>query len=462
MRSLFFKIFLWFWLLVVLIGGMVELSYFMALVEEDRWRSQATSLLAQVAPKAAEISERSGADALNQYLRSMRGEYGVRAYFLDAAKDYSFDLDLPGPVRERAALVQRNPRVPVATYGFAAEQATGPSGRKYILVLQYRRLGAGASPMRAALETFYGSTTLRLTAILLIGGVFCFWLARHITRPVVELRTAVGNLAEGQLDARVGQALRQRQDEIGQLGRDFDRMAERIEALIRGQRELLGDVSHELRSPLARLMVALSLARQCHPEDAPAYLDRIRTESERLDQLIGQLLTLARIESKVDEGHRKIFDLAELVQEVAADGDFEARAQNRGVTVTSEEPCPIRGISEMMRSAIENVVRNAIRFTREGTIVEIKLRREDGAKNSRAILSVRDHGPGIPEELLPSVFLPFRRAPAPSDEEPQGTGLGLAITERVARLHGGSVRAFNARDGGLVMEMELPLGSSAG
>ena len=173
--------------------------------------------------------------------------------------------------------------------------------------------------------------------------------------------------------------------------------------------------------------------------------------------MIGQLLTLARIESGVDAGLRGTFDLTNLVHEVAADGDFEGRAQNRAVKILSADPCTMSGLMELLRSAIENVVRNAIRHTRPGTAVEITLQRQGGPKETKASLRVRDHGPGVPTEMLPEIFLPFRRASGSLDTELDGAGLGLAITERVVRMHEGTVRAANATDGGLVVEIELPL-----
>jgi two-component system sensor histidine kinase CpxA len=182
-------------------------------------------------------------------------------------------------------------------------------------------------------------------------------------------------------------------------------MAERIEALITGQRRLLGDVSHELRSPLSRLMVALSLVKQGPAEEAAENLERIGLEARRLDTLIGQLLALTRIDSGVDRGSPAPFDLTNLVQEVANDGDFEARARNRSVLINQAAACTVKGFEELLRSAVENVVRNAIRHTAEGTAVEISLQITD----SRALLRVRDYGPGVPESMLSEIFLPFRR-----------------------------------------------------
>ena len=283
------------------------------------------------------------------------------------------------------------------------------------------------------------------------GGIFCYLISRYLTKPLAKLGEAAANIAEGRLDTRVDPSLRHRRDEIADLARNFDRMAERIEMSITGQRRLLGDVSHELRSPLSRLIVALGLVKQGPAEEAAENLQRIGLEARRLDTLIGQLLALTRIESGVDRGSPAPFDLTNVVQEVANDGDFEARARNRRVAIKLADACAVAGFEELLRSAVENVVRNAIRHTVEGTVVEISLQ----AGNSRALLLVRDYGPGVPGSMLSEIFLPFRRV---ANGNSEGAGLGLAIAERAVHVHRGTIRAMNAPEGGLIVEIDLPLG----
>jgi two-component system sensor histidine kinase CpxA len=283
-----------------------------------------------------------------------------------------------------------------------------------------------------------------------IGCIFCYFVSSLLTRPLQKLAEAASKIAEGRLETRVDASLTRRRDEVAGLARNFDRMAVRIEALITGQRRLLGDVSHELRSPLSRLMVALSLVKQGPPEEAAENLERIGIEARRLDVLIGQLLTLTRIDSGVDRGSPARFDLANLVQEVANDGDFEARARNRRVSVEHSDACKLNGYEELLRSGIENVVRNAIRYTAESTAVEISV----GVADSRALIQVRDHGPGAPEAMLTQIFQPFCRLENGNSE---GAGLGLAIAERSVAVHCGTIRARNAQGGGLAVEIELPL-----
>jgi two-component system sensor histidine kinase CpxA len=292
-----------------------------------------------------------------------------------------------------------------------------------------------------------------LLVFLFTGGIFCYFISSYLRKPLDKLGQAAKKIAEGRLDTRVDPSLKNRRDEIADLARNFDRMAEQIEALITGQRRLLGDVSHELRSPLSRLIVALGLVKQGlvkqgPPEEAAENLERIGLEARRLDTLIGQLLTLTRIDSGVDRGAPARFDLTNLVQEIANDADFEARSRLRRVNIKQADACSIQGFEELLRSAIENVVRNAIRHTPEQTSVDISLQSKEGA-----LIRVRDHGPGVPNEMLSEIFLPFRRV---STGSPDGAGLGLAIAERAVHLHHGVIKAMNSPEGGLVVEIALP------
>lgn len=288
-----------------------------------------------------------------------------------------------------------------------------------------------------------------LSIFFVAGGIFCYFISSYLTKPLDRLGEAAARIAEGHLETRVDPSLKQRRDEIAALARNFDRMAERIETLVNGQRRLLGDVSHELRSPLARLMVALSLAKQGPADEAAENLERIALEARRMDALIGQLLALARIDSGADRGTPAPFDLENLVQEVASDADFEARAHGRGVVVKPSDACMLVGHEESLRSAMENVVRNAVRYTAEGTAVEISLQ----TTPTEAVLRVRDYGPGVPETMLAEMFRPFRRV---AGDDSGGAGLGLAIAERAVNIHGGTIRAMNTPGGGLLVEMSLP------
>jgi len=449
---LYLKIFIWFWVTTILIN--VALFYAVALTRPTptgrSWRD-----LAQVGPnamKAAEVFEQRGPVALAAALQETEKASGVTATLFDANGQ-----ELSGrPVQTAAPeLIQKAAESNEVEFNFAgrntlvARPVVSTKGQRYTYVANIPR-----QPYQMSLQT----QGLRLLVVLLVGGIFCYSLARYLTKPILNLRTTTNELAEGNLGARVATNLTKRHDEIGQLGRDFNGMAQRLESMVKAQQRLLGDISHELRSPLARLGVALGLARQRAGAPATASLDRIERESDNLNEMISQLLTLTRLESGTDGRKRSDVDLDNLVREVAEDADFEARSLNRSVQVVSSDKCSINGVEELLRSAVENVVRNAVRFTPEGTAVEVALRKQNGAGDNFAIISVRDRGSGVPEESLETIFRPFYRTEDARDRQSGGgTGLGLAITERAVRMHGGTVEASNAPGGGLSIEMKLLL-----
>lgn len=458
MQSLFFKIFLWFCVIVVLVGMSIETSSILANYYETGWQRVLHSIMPMEAEKCARMYETNGKQAVQDYLDELQRQKSVRFYFFDEDGNPLLDRGAPPLILKLAAnkeglarTAKQNLSLVDPKDGVALRLVDGPSGRKYTLAFQ--QSPTLIMPVSEAVGTH---PYLRLLGIGLFGALLCFLLTRNITKPIVRLRSAASGIAAGQLRTRVDPAVLRRHDEIGSLARDFQQMAEQIDALVTAQRDLLGDVSHELRSPLARLIVALGLLRQASPEDAPEYLNRIGQEAERLDKMIGQLLTLTRIESGVEASQRESFDLTNLVQEVAADGDFEAQAHDREVKVIQADACTMFGVPEMLRSAIENVVRNAIRHTREQTAVELTLRKVEGA--SRALLKVQDRGPGVPDRMLRDIFVPFQRVVEQQESNSaQGAGLGLAIAERAVRMHDGRISARNAVGGGLIVEMELPV-----
>jgi len=293
-----------------------------------------------------------------------------------------------------------------------------------------------------------------------VGGLVCYFLARSLTAPIRKLREATNRIAGGDFSVRVGRELGRQGSEVADLGRDFDTMAERIEALLLSQKLLLRDISHELRSPLARLNVALELARQRAGAEAGPPLDRIGLESERLNELIGELMTLTLLESGARELRKENFELNGLIGMVAEDALYEARGRNRDVTFVADGKALVHGSWELLRRALENVVRNAVRYTAENCEVEIHLTCEYSGGGRKAVITTRDHGPGVPEETLPHLFKPFYRVAEARDRQSGGAGIGLAIAERAVRLHGGSMTAANAHDGGLIVTINLPLAGS--
>jgi len=250
-----------------------------------------------------------------------------------------------------------------------------------------------------------------------------------------------------------------------ELMRDFDRMAERLEGLVDSQSRLLKDVSHELRSPLARLSVALGLARQRSTPEIEGQLDRIELEADRLNQLIQRLLTIARLESGADGIRKSSVSLRELVEQVAYDAEFESAGRDCRVTVNGqavsgeengEDEFLVDADPDLLRSAVENVVRNATRYTAPGSTVNARLERQTTAGGEEMIVRVSDSGPGVPEAALAKIFEPFYRLDDARNRQTGGAGLGLSIADRAIRLHGGHITASNRKEGGLEVEIRIP------
>ncbi|MCZ6767668.1 MAG: ATP-binding protein [Acidobacteria bacterium] len=456
--SLFLKIFLWFWLAMTLVGVLLVVSGEITRSQREipplrEFTRDAMSF----AQRSTEILERRGLPALEEYLERLEQTSRIRVTIFDSQGQEISGHPAPVGAGELAARAQRSRRVefqPSAGALLVARSAAAPAGESYTMVGQIPgpRMGWRAQPAELA---------LRLLVVVMTGGVVCYGLARYLTSPVSKLQKATQQLAGGDLTARVGPALEKRGDEFADLGRDFDLMAERIEWLINSQRRLLSDISHELRSPLARLNVALELARQRTGSEAAHSLDRIEREAERMNELIGQLLGLARLDNGAEVGQQERVSLANLLSEVTADADFEAGSSKRRVRIIESEDCVVTGSTKLLRSAIENIVRNGLRYTAQGTEVEVGLRRGQTDKGAYALIMVRDHGPGVPEATLGKLFRPFYRVGDARDRQSGGTGLGLAIAERIIRLHGGTVRASNASDKGLRVEIRLPIEASS-
>lgn len=335
----------------------------------------------------------------------------------------------------------------------------GDDGHTYILFLPFAEQGPGGGPVPRDKHPFRDGTppgqpplpAVPLVATLLASLIFAALLAWYFSKPIRHLRSAFEAVAGGDLAVRLGPVMGKRRDELADLGRNFDRMASHLNTLIDGQRRLLHDVSHELRSPLARLQAAIGLARQ-QPERLESSLGRIERESERMDRLVGELLTLSRLEAGVLSAMDEVINLGELVADVVADARFEAEASGRGVDFSVCGEVSVKGNAELLHRALENVVRNALRHTPEGARVAVKIELDAGGDGVR--LAVIDQGPGVPERELDAIFEPFIRGG--DSRHNDGHGLGLAIARRVVESHGGGIRAENREGGGLRVEIVLP------
>jgi two-component system sensor histidine kinase CpxA len=445
MRSLFLKIFLSFWSAVVLFLVLAFL-----VVRATSPAREPSIELAKALTEAVNAYNSGGQHAAGEYLENLQHSQHLRAYVYDASGREITGRLAPPWVEEMRRTGQHRHRSWIE--GFMPQRLSRQSltldGENYMIVL----------------ETFSGSMVfgphevpgLGLTILVLTSGLVCYLLARSLTSPVTRLRSAAQRLAAGDLTARTGAPMNGRRDELAQLMRDFDRMAERIEALMDSQSRLLKDVSHELRSPLARLSVALGLARQKSTAESAGALDRIELEADRLNQLIQRLLTISRLETGTDGIRKTRLSLRELVEHIAHDAEYETQAGSCRVSFEPTDEYPVEADSGLLRSAIENVVRNALRYTAAGTVVEIRLERRIGDEGEEISIRVLDSGPGVPEESLERIFKPFYRLDDARNRQTGGAGLGLSIADRAVRLHRGSVRASNRAEGGLEVEIRIP------
>ena len=285
-----------------------------------------------------------------------------------------------------------------------------------------------------------------MVAMLLVGAAAAWYLAV----PLHHLRAGLHQVAQGRFDVRVSPLMRGRRDELAELAEDFDRMAAQLQELTQARQLLLHDISHEMRSPLARMQAAIGLLRQ----DAalvPAMIDRIERESVRMDTLVEELLTLHRLEAAPDSWTLDTIDVLDLLNAVAEDADFEARAASRAVDIDAPGKFVVRVKGELLHRAFENVVRNAVKYTAAGTVVEVRATTE--REGHELVVTVADRGPGVTEPSRLLMFEPFIRL----DESPavRGFGLGLAIARRALAVNNGSIDASHREGGGLLMTIRL-------
>jgi signal transduction histidine kinase len=295
--------------------------------------------------------------------------------------------------------------------------------------------------------------------ILLMVTLLCFWLTHHIVAPIQGIQSAARKVAAGDLSVRAPVEISKRHDELAALAADFDVMVERMSAFVSSQKDLLSTVSHELRSPLARLLMSLTLLRKQSSPESEELLQRMEHDVERIDILMGQLLTLSRLETGVSSDERDSVDLSQLVQEVVADGDFEAHSSGKSVRLHAEGGVVIENADQRaLRSACENILRNAIKFTKPGSEVEVILKTERTKPLPQAVLLVRDSGPGVPGDSLQQIFQPFFRVKEHTADprSSKGTGLGLAIALEAIRQHRGTIIASNTKPIGLEVKITLP------
>jgi two-component system, OmpR family, sensor kinase len=442
-HSLFWRIFLTFWLaLALILVGTVTVAVDAAL----KWRSERPSFpYEELYSSAAQVFEAGGGEGLKQWIQDLSPPaLRERTFVLDSNGRDLLDRQLPtyaGPSRARA----RSVAGPIGR----SLMLVGPDGKPFRVIVT-------PGPFRGPARRFGelelpGVRAATLIIALVVSAVICFFLARYLTAPVDRLRDATKRIAAGDLNVRVLPSLKGRKDDLGLLAADFDAMAERVRSLLESKQQLLRDVSHELRSPLARLQLALSLAQR-GDMGRTDNLARIGREADRLEQLIARALLLARLERPALGIQTERLDVAALLEEIVADVAIEADARGSRVDLKTAGTLELMGDREALRSAFENVLRNAVRYSPTRSQLSVRAQRSAASIE----VEIEDQGAGVPEKDLALIFEPFYRVDASRDRAEGGEGLGLAIAARAVALHHGSIGARNLQGAGLAVRIVLP------
>jgi len=457
MRSLFIKIFFSFIATIFLSISIGAIYTYYNKPEglPHGLRDFAGAAIHQYAEHATQALNTGGNKKLEQYIEDLYKKSGIRLFLLLTNQQVLTHDSTPIPVEVkrimRRAIKQGHL---VRSRGKHQPQIAIPLGPQFkparAIAVQLPPFGSrhrAQKPFFLELKFFLP----RLLSLIVISGLICYLLARSLTSPIRQLRTATQHFAAGDLTSRVDTAS-YGSSEINQLGSDFNTMAEQIEDLIVSQQRLQRDISHELRSPLARLNIALELARQRSGDAATAELNRIELESERLNEMIGQLLSLNQIDSQpIDTTN--VVDLSRLLTRLVADANFEAQHHQAKVTLEQPASLLIHGCEELLARAIENIIRNAVHYSPAGgtVAVEVKLQNDGGT-----LIRISDEGGGVPAQQLEKIFEPFYRVADARDRRSGGTGIGLAISQRSIKRHQGTINACNRQNGGLQVTITLP------
>lgn len=448
--SLFWKIFLWF---VLAMAAVVGVSIFVSWSTQnepfrERWQNNIISTVNLYSDTSKQIFDKEGEEGFRQFLQTIKRNFPNRDICITKDKPCFADND-GGLVNKliQKSLQTSNPEFESKGFeeNYAAKKFVTAKGEEYVLVLKMD-FPRPTPPFGVD----WGVRIIRILAILLTAGVVCYALVLYLISPILQLSKASKTIANGNFQTRIES---KRRDEIGQLARDFDEMAERIESLITSQQRLTRDVSHELRSPLARMNVALELAKVKSNKETQPLIERIETESQRLNEMISNILILSKLESKAETIEKREVNLTKLVENVVEDTNFEAEAKEKSVILVNKTKAVFSGNERLLRSAFENVIRNAIRYTKDTVEASLEV------KNSDAIISIRDYGEGIPEKDLKEIFRPFYRVSEARERKSGGIGIGLSITEQAVKAHNGTVTARNVENG-LLVEIKLPLNAS--
>lgn len=439
MKNTFLRVFL-----VVLFSNMVVVAIGLGVVDFVKDRDQVSAdVLGDIGVSLVSTYEKSGTSALQEQARSFEKQL-QGSIFIYQENGRPLLRPLPRNFRDSTSLEETVGSEDAQALADARRsqfiQVIGASNTQYLLVFRPQDNNDGISPWAIAM--------LSLLGLFVSSAILAYWLMG----PLLKLQKITRSFGQGEMTARVDSRLVKRKDAIGNLAREFNEMAGRIETLLTSKERLLRDVSHELRTPLARIEVALTIAEDKHGQPTQqSYLDRIRNELHELDELIGQVLTLSRLEAASMQ--KSQIDLQLWLTDIVDDVQFESQLRGITITKTGDQPKALFGDSVQLRHAVENVLRNACFYSGEGGLVEVSSSEVD----KRAIISIKDNGPGVAEEMLEKIFHAFFRSSSARESNSGGFGVGLTIAKRIVQAHNGEIQAFNRPEGGLEVRFCLPI-----
>ncbi|KTD17086.1 two-component system sensor histidine kinase CpxA [Legionella jordanis] len=451
MRSLYWKIFLSFWVATILI--IITTAWVTSeIAQKSSIPARERVFMDSYANAAVATFESGQQTALKKWLNQIGASRKMTLYLLSSAGEIIGNQTPPEVVKQISQhLVEELLDEGVLKFGdiIVSHEILSTSGKAYRLV------AVSEKPLAHFVEIPWAGLTLRLIIAIVISGIICYLLSIYLTQPLRSLRMAAKSIATGQLNTRVGRFKGHHRDEIAELSDEFDQMAEQLENIINSKERLLQDISHELRSPLARLQIALELARKKAGSVAATEFSRMEVECMRLNTLIGEILEFARLDKSLTQLHRTWIDLPNLIKQIIDDANFELRTHAPGVYLKKFEPCQLYLDERLIHRALENIIRNALRYSQPNPEVAVTLYFNDS--HSMVYVDIEDNGPGVPQEQLRKIFNPFYRVDSSREKKTGGYGLGLSIAERAITLHNGFICAENKPEGGLLVRIGLDL-----
>ncbi len=449
MRSLYWKIFVSFWLATVLV--IVTTAWFTSQITQKASQPLREKMFMDSYANAAVATFESGQhSALLKWLKKIGLSRHMSIYLLTSKGEIIGVNKPPANVKRVSDYLVRDqfPNEGIFKTGklIVSHEILSTSG------IFYRLAAVSDKPISNYIEIPWAGLTIRLTLAIVISGLICYLLSLYLTKPLRSLRMAATSIAKGKLNTRVGPFRGHGKDEIAELSNEFDRMAEELEGMVHAKERLLQDISHELRSPLARLNIAIELGKNKTQHLADNEFARMELESQRLNALIGEILDFARLDKSTTALCLSKTNLSDLLCEIINDGNYEFQGR---IVAQHIDPCELMIDARLIHRAIENIVRNALHYSPQDKQVVLSLHQD--RVHQRVIITVQDSGPGVPPDQLEKIFSPFYRVDTSRAKKTGGVGLGLAIAAKAVALHQGTITAENNSNGGLLVRVMLPL-----